>query len=86
MQLIDRIGRRVKLQDLHILMTVVQAGSMGKAAQHLNTGQPAVSRSIAELEQTFGVRLLDREAYILAEANIIVSSAPPTALQARSPP
>jgi DNA-binding transcriptional LysR family regulator len=60
MQLSDRIGRRMKLQDLHVLMTVVQAGSMGKAAERLNTVQPAISRSIAELEQALGVRLLDR--------------------------
>jgi DNA-binding transcriptional LysR family regulator len=60
MQLSDRIGRRMKLQDLHVLITVVQAGSMGKAAERLNTVQPAVSRSIAELEHAFGVRLLDR--------------------------
>ena len=60
MQLSDRIGRRMKLQDLHVLMTVVQAGSMGKAAQRLNTTQPAISRSIAELEHALGVRLLDR--------------------------
>src|SRR5205809_2328292 len=60
MQLSDRIGRRMKLQDLHILMTVVQAGSMGKAAERLNTVQPAISRSIAELEHALGVRLLDR--------------------------
>src|SRR6185295_7574183 len=60
MQLSDRIGRRLKLQDLHVLMTVVQAGTMGKAAQHLNTTQPNISRAIAELEHAFGVRLLDR--------------------------
>src|SRR6185437_5239611 len=60
MQLSDRIGSRMKLQDLHVLMTAVQAGSMGKAAQRLNTTQPNVSRSIAELEQALGVRLLDR--------------------------
>src|SRR5262245_54326085 len=60
MQLSDRIGRRMKLQDLHVLMTVLQAGSMVKAAQRLNTTQPNVSRSIADLEQAFGVRLLDR--------------------------
>jgi DNA-binding transcriptional LysR family regulator len=60
MQLSDRIGRRMKLQDLHILMTVVQAGSMGKAAERLNTVQPAISRSIADLEHALGVRLLDR--------------------------
>src|SRR6266403_2757725 len=60
MQLSDRIGNRMKLQDLHVLMTVVQAGSMGKAAQILNTTQPNISRSIAELEHALGVRLLDR--------------------------
>jgi DNA-binding transcriptional LysR family regulator len=60
MQLSDRIGRRMKLQHLHVLMTVVQAGSMKKAAALLNTSQPAISRSIAELEHTIGVRLLDR--------------------------
>jgi DNA-binding transcriptional LysR family regulator len=60
MQLSDRIGRRMKLHDLHVLMAVVQAGSMSKAAQLLNTTQPAVSRSIADLEHTIGLRLLDR--------------------------
>jgi DNA-binding transcriptional LysR family regulator len=41
-------------------MAVVQAGSMSKAAGLLNTTQSAISRSIAELEHTIGVRLLDR--------------------------
>ena len=58
MQLRDRIGRRMKLQDLHVLMTVLEVGSMGKAAKRLNTSQPAISRSIAELENAVGVRLL----------------------------
>src|SRR3954452_23537470 len=61
MQLSERIGRRMKLQDLHVLMTVVEAGSMGKAAKRLSTSQPNISRSIADLELTFGVRLLDRD-------------------------
>src|SRR3977135_2116014 len=60
MQLNDRIGRRVKLPAFHVLLAVVQAGSMSKAAALLNTGQPAISRSIADLEQMIGVRLLDR--------------------------
>jgi DNA-binding transcriptional LysR family regulator len=62
MQLSDRIGLRLKLHDLHVLMAVTQAGSMSKAAALLNTTQPAISRSIAELERTVGVRLLDRNA------------------------
>src|ERR1051325_7821981 len=60
MELSDRIGRRMRLQDLHVLLTAVQAGSMGKAAQRLSISQPAISRSITELEHAFGVRLLDR--------------------------
>jgi DNA-binding transcriptional LysR family regulator len=60
MQLSDHIRRRMKLQDLYILMAVVQAGSMRKAAAHLNSNQPSISRSIAELEHTLGVQLIDR--------------------------
>ena len=29
----DRIGRRIKLSDLHILLAVAQFGSMAKAAK-----------------------------------------------------
>ena len=56
----DRIKRRLKLRDIDILMAVIQAGSMGKAAGRFNMTQPAVSKVIAELEQTLGVQLLDR--------------------------
>ena len=56
----DRIGRRLKLRDLHVLSAVVQWGSMAKAAQHLAVSQPVVSAAIADLEHTIGVRLLDR--------------------------
>ena len=57
---IDRIERRLKLHDVRVLMSVVEAGSMAKAAECLGTSQPAVSRSIADLEHTLGVRLLER--------------------------
>jgi len=56
----SRIGRRLRLRDLHILSTVVQWGSMAKAASHLAMSQPAVSEAIASLETALGVRLLDR--------------------------
>jgi DNA-binding transcriptional LysR family regulator len=56
----SRIGRRLKLRDLHILAAVVQWGSMAKAASHLAMSQPAVSESIANLEDALRVRLLDR--------------------------
>src|SRR5262245_47654095 len=57
---VDRIERRLKLHDVRVLMSVVQAGSMHKAAERLATSQPAVSRAIADLEHALGVRLLDR--------------------------
>lgn len=55
-----RIGRRVKLRDLHILLAVAQARSMGKAAAELAVSQPVVSKAIADLEHALKVRLLDR--------------------------
>ena len=60
MELSDRIVRRLKLHDLHVLMAVVQTGSMSKAAMLLNTGQSAISRSIGVLEHALGVSLLER--------------------------
>jgi DNA-binding transcriptional LysR family regulator len=57
---IQRIERRVKLHDLRVLMSVAERGSMAKAAESLATSQPAISRSIADLEFSLGVRLLDR--------------------------
>jgi DNA-binding transcriptional LysR family regulator len=55
-----RIGRRLRLRDLHVLSTVVQWGSMSKAAADLGLSQPSVSEAIANLEATLRVRLLDR--------------------------
>lgn len=55
-----RIGRRLRLRDLHVLVTAVQCGSMAKAARRLAVSQPAISKAIADLEHTLGVRLLDR--------------------------
>jgi len=55
-----RLGQRLRLRDLHILSTVVQWGSMAKAAAHLRMTQPSVSEAIAKLEDALRVRLLDR--------------------------
>jgi DNA-binding transcriptional LysR family regulator len=60
MQWTDRVGRRLKLRDLHILLAVAQSGSMGKAAADLAISQPSVSKAIAAVEHAIGLRLLDR--------------------------
>jgi DNA-binding transcriptional LysR family regulator len=56
----DRIGSRLKLRDLHILMAVADTGSMAKAASRLRISHPAISKAISEIEGTLGVRLFDR--------------------------
>jgi DNA-binding transcriptional LysR family regulator len=56
----DRLLRRLKLSDLRLFHAAVERGGMAKAAAHLNISQPAVSKAIAGLENTLGVRLLDR--------------------------
>ena len=56
----DRIGRRIRLRDLHILLSVAEHGSMAKASAHLSVSHPVISKTIAELEQMLGVPLFDR--------------------------
>jgi DNA-binding transcriptional LysR family regulator len=58
----SQIGRRLKLRDLHVFSTVVQRGSMAKAARQLGVSHPAVSEVMADLEHALGVKLLDRSA------------------------
>ena len=60
MQWSDRVGRRLKLRDLHILLAVAKSGSMGKAAADLAISQPSISKAIADVEHAIGLRLLDR--------------------------
>ena len=56
----SRLGRRLRIRDLHILAAAVKCGSMAKAARQLAMTQPAVSGAIANLEHVLSVRLLDR--------------------------
>src|SRR5262245_11150654 len=55
-----RVGRHLRLRDLHVLLAVAQFGSMAKAAAHLSVTQPAISQAVADLEAVAGVRLVDR--------------------------
>jgi DNA-binding transcriptional LysR family regulator len=54
------IGRRLSLRDLFVYFTVVECGSMSKAASQLGVATPSISDLIASLEQTLGVKLLER--------------------------
>jgi DNA-binding transcriptional LysR family regulator len=60
MQWDDRVGRRLRLKDLHTLQTVAAVGSMAKASGRLALSQPAISKAISDMEQTLGAPLFDR--------------------------
>ena len=60
MKLDDRLARRAKLREMRILLAAVRCGSLAKAAENLGLSQPAISKAIAGLEDTFGGALLDR--------------------------
>jgi DNA-binding transcriptional LysR family regulator len=58
----NRIGRRLRLKDLHTLQTVAEVGSMAKASERLALSQPAISKAVADMEHILGTSLLDRSA------------------------
>jgi len=49
-----------RLAAMETFVGVIEAGSFSAAARRLNLGQPAVSKSIAQLEERLGTRLLLR--------------------------
>src|ERR1700746_1277944 len=49
-----------RLREMELFARVVETGSFSAAARDLNMGQPAVSKTIAGLEDRLGVRLLVR--------------------------
>jgi DNA-binding transcriptional LysR family regulator len=58
----ERVGRRLKLHDLHVFIAVTEVGSMRKAAERLAVSQPSVSKAIADIEHVLGIRLFERNA------------------------
>jgi DNA-binding transcriptional LysR family regulator len=49
-----------RLREMEMFIRVIEAGSFSAAARDLSMGQPAVSKTIASLEDRLGVRLLTR--------------------------
>lgn len=50
----------LSLTKLRHLVVVAQSGSLSRAAEELHLSQPALSRSIASVEERYGVRIFDR--------------------------
>ncbi|HMO45811.1 MAG TPA: LysR family transcriptional regulator [Rubrivivax sp.] len=58
--LIQRLPRHLKMGELRVFAAVLEHRSFRKAAAVLHLTQPAVTKAVAALEQTLGVKLFDR--------------------------
>ena len=50
----------MRLQHLHLLLTIVQTGSLRASALALNVTQPALTKALRQLEEEFGASLVLR--------------------------
>ncbi|HSI50598.1 MAG TPA: LysR substrate-binding domain-containing protein [Ideonella sp.] len=58
---IDRVLRsNLKLRHLQLLVALDEFRHLGRAAEFLSVTQPAVSKTLAEIERMFGLSLFDR--------------------------
>jgi hypothetical protein len=55
----DQRARQLNARDLHAVLATIETGSPGGAAQRLRETQSAISRSIANVEHTLGVTLIE---------------------------
>ena len=53
----------MKLHHLRNVVAIVERGSLRAAAKHLGLAQPAMSRSVRELESELGVVLFERNKF-----------------------
>ncbi len=60
--LIHRLPRHLKMGELRVFVAVLEHRSFRKAAAVLHLTQPAVTKAVAGLEDTLGVKLFDRVA------------------------
>jgi DNA-binding transcriptional LysR family regulator len=62
MRALPNVMRRLRLRHLNVLLAVVRCRSIRKAAGEMSLTQPAVSKTLSELEALLGVPLFDRSA------------------------
>ncbi|MFB4312249.1 LysR substrate-binding domain-containing protein [Actinomadura sp. GTD37] len=60
MRAIDLLNGRLKLRHLVLVVAIADHGSVLRAAEHLHLAQPAVTRSLREVERLLGVDLFTR--------------------------
>jgi DNA-binding transcriptional LysR family regulator len=71
-------GDVMELRDLEYFVVVAEQGNLGRAADQLGLGQPALSKSLKRLEDALEVRLFRRSANgmeLTAEGSVLLSRA-----------
>lgn len=58
--LVRRLGARLKMRHLLLLLQIQQHGSLTRVAEHMASSQPAVTNALSELESMFGTPLFER--------------------------
>ena len=56
----DSLSKRIKFRHMQCFLAVLQLGTIQRAADSLSLTQPAVSKTIAELEEIVGAQLFER--------------------------
>lgn len=56
----QQFNSRIRLRHIQCFVAVAQEQHLRKAAERLHLSQPAVSKTLAELEELMGARLMDR--------------------------
>src|SRR5690606_7920639 len=56
----EQFNSRIRLRHIQCFVAVAQEQHLRKAAERLHLSQPAVSKTLAELEELMRVRLMDR--------------------------
>ena len=71
-------GHGMELRDLEYFVVVAEQGNLGRAAEMLGLSQPALSKSVARLEDAMEVKLFRRTAKgmdLTAEGSLLLSRA-----------
>src|SRR3546814_19512384 len=53
-------GSHIKLRHIQCFLAVAQSNSLQRAAERLSITQPAISKTLSELESVLGARLFER--------------------------
>lgn len=59
-EVLRRLGARLKMRHLALLLNIQQYGSLTRVAEQMSSSQPAITNTLTELEGMFGAPLFDR--------------------------